>query len=55
VLAAAPRVSYKLRKFIRRNRTPVSVAATMVLLLVVGAVVSFWQAVEVLRLPLKVG
>ncbi len=42
VTAAAPTTVYRLRKFVQRNR----VATAFVLLLVVGTVVSVWQAVR---------
>ena len=49
VTAAAPSAGYKLRKFIKRNKGPVSVAAVIGLLLVIGTAVSTWQAVRANR------
>jgi eukaryotic-like serine/threonine-protein kinase len=45
VEACPPSTAYKLRKFARKYRTPLQVAGAFVLLLVVAAVVSIWQAV----------
>ena len=44
VEACPPRAGYKLRKFARRNRTPLRVAAAFLLLLIVGVIASAWQA-----------
>ncbi len=46
VEAAAPSAGYKLRKFVKRNKGPVSVAATIVFLLVAGTAISTWQALR---------
>jgi serine/threonine protein kinase len=46
VQACPPSVGYRLHKFARRYRLPVSVAAALVLLLMAGVVVSAWQAVR---------
>jgi serine/threonine protein kinase len=46
VEACPPSTVYKLRKFARKYRTPLQVAGAFVLLLVVAAVVSIWQAVR---------
>ena len=44
VEACPPSAGYKLRKFARRNRTPLRVAAAFLLLLIVGVIASAWQA-----------
>jgi serine/threonine protein kinase/tetratricopeptide (TPR) repeat protein len=44
VTATPPSAGYKLRKFVRRNRGPVSAGVAMMLLLVTGLVASLWQA-----------
>jgi eukaryotic-like serine/threonine-protein kinase len=46
VEACPPSTAYKLRKFARKYRTPLRVAGAFALLLVIGAAVSFWQAVR---------
>ncbi len=46
VSAAAPSMTYKLAKFVRRNSGAVAAAAAMLFLLVAGVVVSTWQAVR---------
>ena len=46
VEACPPSAGYKLRKFARKYRTPLRVAGVFVLLLVLGAVLSLWQAVR---------
>jgi WD40 repeat protein len=46
VEACPPSAGYKLRKFARKNRTPLLVAGAFVLLLVLGVIVSAWQAVR---------
>ncbi len=46
VLAAAPSAAYKFRKFARRNKTVLGVAAAMVALLLGGIVATSWQAVR---------
>src|SRR5262249_58948415 len=45
VTAAAPSTAYRLRKFVRRNRTPVLAATAIVVLLVGGVTASSWLAV----------
>jgi serine/threonine protein kinase len=49
VLARPPSQSYRLRKFIRRNRTLFAAATATLLALLAGAVVSAWQAVRAHR------
>jgi tetratricopeptide (TPR) repeat protein len=49
VEAGPPSAAYRLRKFIRRNRGPVLAAAALVALIVLGAIVSTWQAVRATR------
>jgi WD40 repeat protein/serine/threonine protein kinase len=44
VQACPPSAVYRLRKFARKNRMPLIVAAAFVLLLLAGALVSAWQA-----------
>jgi len=46
VKAAAPSSMYRFRKFARRNKAAISVAAIILLLLSVGSVVSAWLAVK---------
>lgn len=46
VKAAAPSSMYRFRKFARRNKAAISVAAIILLLLSVGSVVSTWLAVK---------
>ncbi len=45
VVAAAPSVGYKIKKFVRRNRSTVAVVATISILLVAGIATSTWLAV----------
>ena len=47
--AAPPGAGYKLRKFVKRNKGPVWVAAAIALMLVAGTAVSTWQAVRAER------
>jgi tetratricopeptide (TPR) repeat protein len=49
VLAVPPSASYRLRKFARKHRAALTVAAVIALLLVAGVAVSTWQAVEATR------
>ena len=49
VTAVPPSAGYKLRKFVKRNKGPISVVATIALLLVAGTAVSTWQAVRATR------
>jgi WD40 repeat protein/serine/threonine protein kinase len=49
VEACPPSVSYRLRTFARKYRLPVTVTAAFALLLVVGVVVSAWQAFRAIR------
>ncbi len=46
VLAAAPSAAYKFRKFARRNKAVLGVAAAMITLLLGGIVATSWQAVR---------
>jgi tetratricopeptide (TPR) repeat protein len=49
VTAIAPNTRYRVRKFVRRNRTAVAVAAIIVGLLAVGISATTWLAVEATR------
>ena len=49
VLAGPPSVSYRLRKFVRRNRGPVLAATVLLLALVAGVVGTSWGLVEARR------
>ncbi len=49
VSAAAPSVLYRFQKFARRNKTALSVASVVAVLLMAGSVVSTWQAVRATR------
>src|SRR5262249_24106508 len=49
VLAAPPSTRYRLRKFARKHRAGLSMAAAIALLLVTGVAVSTWQAVRATR------
>src|SRR5262249_43925472 len=46
VSAGRPSRFYRLRKFIRRNKVPVTFTAVLAVALVGGTAVSFWQAVR---------
>jgi non-specific serine/threonine protein kinase/serine/threonine-protein kinase len=46
VQACPPSAWYRLRKFAHRNRTAVMMSATLALALVLGAIVSTWQAIR---------
>jgi eukaryotic-like serine/threonine-protein kinase len=46
VEAGPPGAGYRLRKAVRKYRTPLRVAGAFLLLLVVGTVVSIWQAIR---------
>jgi WD40 repeat protein/serine/threonine protein kinase len=46
VQAGPPSAGYRLRKFARKYRTPLRVAGTFLLLLVMGVVASTWQAIR---------
>jgi len=46
VQACPPSLGYRLQKFTRRNKTALTAGALVVLALVVGTVVSSWQAIE---------
>jgi non-specific serine/threonine protein kinase/serine/threonine-protein kinase len=46
VMAGPPSAAYRLTKFVRRNRGPVLATALVLLTLVVGVVVSTWQAMR---------
>jgi serine/threonine protein kinase len=47
--AAAPDTVYRVRKFVRRHRVGITMAASLVLLLAAGVAVSTWQAVRAIR------
>jgi WD40 repeat protein len=49
VLAVPPSAGYRIRKFVRRHRTAVVTVTAFALLLVIGAVVSTWQAIAATR------
>src|SRR5205807_456231 len=49
VEACPPTAGYRLRKFARKYRTPLRVAGAFALLLLLGVVVSAWQAVRATR------
>lgn len=46
VSAAAPSVSYRLSRYLTRNRTPVTIGSLFALLLIVGSTVSIRQAIR---------
>jgi eukaryotic-like serine/threonine-protein kinase len=46
VLACPPSVGYRLRKFVRRYKAPLTTAAILSAALVLGSALSIWQAVE---------
>src|SRR6202022_2792987 len=46
VEASPPSATYKLRKFVRKHRAPLRVAAVIAMLLVAATIVSSWQAVR---------
>jgi len=49
-LRAAPeRVTYRLKKFLRRNKTGVAAATAMLLLLIAGVITTSWQAIRANR------
>ena len=47
--ASAPSAAYRLRKFVRRHRLPLSIAATILSLLISATILSSWQAVRLSR------
>ena len=49
VLAVPPSARYRLQKFIRKHRAALAATAAIILLLLVGAAVSTWQAVRATR------
>jgi eukaryotic-like serine/threonine-protein kinase len=49
VLAVPPSATYRLRKFLRKNRALLATTAAIVALLVVGIAVSTWQAIRATR------
>jgi serine/threonine protein kinase/tetratricopeptide (TPR) repeat protein len=53
VLACPPSAGYRLRKFARKYRTLLRIAGAFVLLLVLGSVVSIWQAVRATRAEVR--
>jgi eukaryotic-like serine/threonine-protein kinase len=46
VIARPPSATYRVRKFIRRNKVTVSAVAVVVLALLLGSLVSTWQAIR---------
>jgi WD40 repeat protein len=49
VVARPPSASYRLHKFVRRNKVIVTAATTVALILVLGIVASMWQALRATR------
>lgn len=49
VLASPPSAGYRLKKFVRRNRTAVTASGVVSVVLVAAVVVSAWQAVRALQ------
>ncbi len=49
VLAAPPSAAYRIRKFVRRNKGRVFAFAAVLLALMIGTVISTWQAVRATR------
>jgi non-specific serine/threonine protein kinase/serine/threonine-protein kinase len=49
LIAGPESAAYRLRKFVRRNKTGVAASAAMLLLLVAGIVTTTWQAVRATR------
>jgi serine/threonine protein kinase/Tfp pilus assembly protein PilF len=49
VLAVAPSVVYRARKFVRRHRAPLVTACAFVLVLILAAGISIWQSVRATR------
>jgi WD40 repeat protein/serine/threonine protein kinase len=49
VLACPPSARYRLRKFVRRNKGPVTAAALLLLALMGGMVATTWQAIRATR------
>jgi non-specific serine/threonine protein kinase/serine/threonine-protein kinase len=49
VLAVAPSRSYRLRKFVRRFRTPIAVAASCLLTLILASALSVWQSIRAIQ------
>jgi WD40 repeat protein/serine/threonine protein kinase/Tfp pilus assembly protein PilF len=49
VQACPPSAAYRIRKFARRNRVAIAVAATVAIALIVGALVAAWQARRAIR------
>jgi WD40 repeat protein/tRNA A-37 threonylcarbamoyl transferase component Bud32 len=49
VVACPPSVGYKLRKFAGRHRAALATSAALIAILLVGAVVSTWEAVRAIR------
>jgi WD40 repeat protein/serine/threonine protein kinase len=46
VVAGPPSLAYRVRKFLRRNKGPVAAMAVVMLTLLLGAVISVWQAIR---------
>jgi serine/threonine protein kinase/tetratricopeptide (TPR) repeat protein len=53
VEACPPSAGYRLRKFARKNRKPLATAGVFVLLLVVAAAISAWQAIRATQAETK--
>jgi len=49
VVARPPSTTYRVQKFVRRNKLMVTAGATVATALVVGSIVSTWQAIEARR------
>jgi WD40 repeat protein/tetratricopeptide (TPR) repeat protein len=49
VEACPPSRGYRLRKFVRKNRTALAMAATILMLFVAGAAISTWQAIRAMQ------
>jgi WD40 repeat protein len=49
IIARSPTVAYKVQKFVRRNKVLVSAAALVATALVLGVLISTWQAVRATR------
>ncbi len=49
VEACPPSRAYRLRKFVRRNKSAIAIAATLALVVLAGAAISSWQAIRATR------
>ncbi len=54
VSAVAPSAAYTMSKFVRRNKSAIAFAATIIVLLVVGTAVSTWQAIRATRQSVRI-